>query len=183
LAFWVPTYFQQVRGFDAAEAGLYFGGITVLAGVIGTAAGGVLGDRWQKRDQGAYLKISALGMLLAAPALVAGPYVKDANVALACFFAGEVLVFLNTGPLNAALVASAAPRFRELAIGLNILAIHLFGDAASPAIVGAVADALTAHNMANAAARSFSIAATAIPLVLGSVVLWVGARRFQESRP
>jgi hypothetical protein len=95
-------------------------------------------------------------------------------------FVAELLVFLNTGPVNAALLDSVPARERELAMGIYILAIHLFGDAASPPLLGRLADSLIARAWAPDAARTFAVAATAPPLLLGGIVLLVGARAFRR---
>jgi hypothetical protein len=48
-------------------------------------------------------------------------------------------VFLNTGPSNAALANVVGSKIRASAFALNILIIHLFGDALSPPLLGGVA--------------------------------------------
>ena len=162
------------------QAGVLFGGLTALAGVIGTFGGGFLGDAWARRDRGAYMKLSGLGLVLAVPFTVVAPFVAGLGASLALFFLAEVLVFLNTGPLNAALIASARPRVREVAVGLNILCIHLFGDAISPQIIGYAYDVLSGRGMAAVSARSLTIAATALPLLVGGLVVLYGARTFRD---
>jgi MFS family permease len=52
----------------------------------------------------------------------------------------EIFVFLNVGPLNAVIVGVAAPAIRATAVAVNILAIHLLGDALSPWVVGVLSD-------------------------------------------
>ena len=54
-------------------------------------------------------------------------------------FGAVFFVFLNTGPSNAALANVAGPKVRATAFALNILIIHLLGDALSPPLLGAVA--------------------------------------------
>jgi len=51
-----------------------------------------------------------------------------------------VLLFLNTGPLTAALINVLPPTLRARGVALCALAIHLFGDALSPSLIGSVAD-------------------------------------------
>jgi MFS family permease len=178
LAFWMPNYLETTR--QMANASVVFGLLTVISGTIGTFAGGWLGDRWHARDPGGYMKLSGLGLLAGAPFLLVAPYSPSITVCLALLFVAELLVFLNTGPVNAALLDSVAPRERELAMGIYILAIHLFGDAASPPLLGRLADRLVVHGWSVDAARTFAIAATAPPLVAGGVILLMGARAFRR---
>jgi MFS family permease len=178
LAFWMPTYLETSR--HMANASVVFGLLTVISGTIGTFAGGWLGDRWHQRDRGGYVKLSGLGLLAGAPFLLVAPYLPSLTACLALLFVAELLVFLNTGPVNAALLESVAPRERELAMGMYILAIHLFGDAASPPLLGRLADGLITRGWAPDAARTFAVAATAPPLLLGGSILLVGARAFRR---
>ena len=47
-----------------------------------------------------------------------------------------------TGPLNAALVGCVPANLRASSIAINVLFIHMFGDAISPYLMGAMSDAL-----------------------------------------
>jgi predicted MFS family arabinose efflux permease len=68
--------------------------------------------------------------------------VPDRSSALALIFLAEVLIFLNTGPLNAVIADVSAPAVRASAYAVNIVIIHALGDAISPAIVGGISDRL-----------------------------------------
>jgi hypothetical protein len=49
LAAWMPTYFVRARHLSLADATLKFGGMLLVAGFVGTLAGGRLGDRMARR--------------------------------------------------------------------------------------------------------------------------------------
>jgi MFS family permease len=140
LAAWLPTFLVRIHGLSLGEAGASFGALTALTGLLGTALGGWLGDRAAGGDAVGYLRVSAIGLLLAAPVTLlaivsAHPAVFWCSAAVA-----EVLVFLNVGPLNAVIVGTAAPAIRASAVAANVFAIHFFGDAISPWLVGLVSD-------------------------------------------
>lgn len=137
LAFWMSAYLI-FRKQPPELATPIFGGITVVAGLLSTLLGGFLADRLQKRFSGSYFLVSGLGMLLAFPLFMAMLYVPF-PLAWVFLFGSVFFVFLNTGPSNAALANVVAPRIRATAFALNILIIHLFGDALSPPLLGAVA--------------------------------------------
>jgi MFS family permease len=177
LGFWVPTWLQEARGMSKAAAPFAFGVVAVVAGTIGTFTGGFLGDAWQRRNKGGYLLLSGLGLLVAAPFALFSPFLASLPLAFGMLFLAELFVFLNTGPLNTALVNSVNPEVRELGVGLNILCIHLFGDAFSPPILGAISDRLKAGGMPADRAGAWAIAATAVPLFFGGLVLLRQARR------
>src|SRR5437764_3481059 len=137
LAFWMSAYLI-FRKQSPAQATSIFGGITVVAGLLSTLLGGFVADRLQKRFSGSYFLVSGLGMILAFPLLVAMLYTPF-PMAWVFLFGSVFFVFLNTGPSNAALANVVAPRIRATAFALNILIIHLLGDALSPPLLGAVA--------------------------------------------
>lgn len=141
LASWAPTLFFRLRGVSLARANLLFGGVTVCAGLVGTFLGGFLGDTFQRRTPKAYLLVSGIGMILAAPFAYVGLTAQSVTTAMVSIFIAEVLVFLNTGPANAVLVNVVLPEVRATAIALAIFAYHLLGDVASPPLIGWLSDA------------------------------------------
>jgi dipeptide/tripeptide permease len=133
---------------------------------LGTAAGGWLGDRWLRRSRGAYYGISAISALLAIPGAVYAFYGTPAAVFTALAVA-EFFLFLNTGPLNAAIVNSVAAPIRATAIGVNLFVIHLLGDAISPTIIGAISDKSSLR---------LGLTVTLIGMVASAAVLFYGMR-------
>lgn len=142
LAFWMPTFLQRAHGMGEADAGTMFGTLTVVAGLTATLIGGWLGDRWFARAQGGYLRVSGWGLILGTPFALLMALVGDLHSALAFAFVAEFFLFLNTGPLNAALVGCVPANLRASSIAINVLFIHMFGDALSPWLMGAMSDGL-----------------------------------------
>jgi MFS family permease len=168
IAFWMPTFLQRSpHSLGEGEAGTVFGGITVVAGLLGTAIGGVLGDRAEKRAPGGYLRVSGWGLMLGAPFVAVMPLVDHLPTALACAFVAEVFLFLNTGPLNAALVGSVPAAMRATAVSINVFCIHAFGDAGSPFLLGLVS---------RSSSLAWAIASCCIPVAIGGLVLTLGVR-------
>jgi predicted MFS family arabinose efflux permease len=142
LAAWIPTYLVRIRGMPLGRANLVFGVLTLLSGLLGTVAGGWLGDRLRRRIPAAYLLVSGIGLAASAPCAAGVILVPDRTAALALIFLAEVLIFLNTGPLNAVIADVSTPAVRASAYAANIFVIHALGDAISPAIVGGISDRL-----------------------------------------
>ncbi len=140
LAAWIPTYLVRVRGMELAQANVVFGLLTLISGVGGTAAGGWLGDRLLRRFPAAYFLVSGAGLLFSVPCAAGVILLESRTWALAAIFLAEVLIFLNTGPLNAIIAAVSRSEVRATAFALNIFIIHLLGDAVSPAVVGLLSD-------------------------------------------
>lgn len=181
LALWMPSYLERVHGMGSGQANLMFGGVTVVAGIVGTILGGSIGDRMQARSPGGYFRLSGFGLLLASPLIPLMTMLGWLPAIFAVVFLAEMLLFLNTGPLNAALVGCVPPQMRGAAFAANILCIHAFGDALSSTLLGVISDAATPVLGSESAGLSVAVAATAIPVVIGGVVLLRGARWIARS--
>ncbi|MBI5485682.1 MAG: MFS transporter [Deltaproteobacteria bacterium] len=140
LAQWAPSFLLRSFGLELARGNTIFGGITVLAGVIGTLSGGWLGDRLQRRTPTGYLRVAAAGFLLGAPLMLLALTTSSLPLCLSAIFAAELFLFLNTAPLNTVLVNVVPPGRRSMGFAVNIFTIHALGDAVSPAIIGALSD-------------------------------------------
>lgn len=140
LAQWIPSFLYRAHSLDVAKANTLFGATTVLAGILGTLAGGWLGDFWQKRSGKGYLLISGLGLLIGAPFAVWAILAPGLNSCIAAIFIAEFFLFLNTGPLNTVIVNVTNPAVRAMAFAVNIFFIHALGDAVSPSILGWLSD-------------------------------------------
>jgi hypothetical protein len=79
----------------------------------------------------------------------------------------EFFLFLNTGPLNAAIVNSVSSGVRSSAIALELFLIHMLGDTFSPQIIGAISGASNLR---------IGLGLTLITLILSGVLLFAGAR-------
>jgi predicted cation transporter len=82
-------------------------------------------------------------------------------------FLGEFLLLLNTAPLNAALVNSVSARIRATALAVNILTIHLLGDAFSPTLIGYISDRSNLE---------VGLTSMVVAVALSAVVLFYGMR-------
>lgn len=141
LALWMPTYLHRVKGMTLAEANLWIGPLTVVAGLVGTLTGGWLADRLLRRTPAAYFLVAGVGMLWATPFTLVALLAQEPTVYLVATFLAECGLFLNTGPCNAILVNVVHPAMRSTAFAINIFLIHMLGDIWSPIAIGALADA------------------------------------------
>jgi MFS family permease len=172
LAFWAPGYLTDKKVealFGIINPRIAFGGITVLCGLAATILGGIAGDRLKGRFSGSYFLVSGAALVLACPMLVL--MVKMpwpwAWIPLALFV---FCLFFNTGPTNAILANVTHPLLRGPGFALNILVIHVLGDAISPYIMGTVA-----------AYKDFDVAFELVSvMVLIGGVLWLWGTLYLE---
>jgi len=169
LASWMPAFLERVRGMPHGDATISFGYIVVITGFIGTFIGGWLGDYCAKYSKQAYLLVSAIATLLAAPFVWFALTAASSTMYLACMVTAQLLMFLSTGPINASIVNLVLPNQRASAVALEIFSIHLLGDAISPYLIGAISDA-----------SSLAQAVKIVPIaVILSGALWGWAAREQ----
>lgn len=169
LAYWMPAFLQRVRGIPQSEATVSFGAIVVITGFVGTFVGGWLGDACAKYSKQAYLQVSAAATLLAAPFVWYALTASSNTTYLVCMVIAQLLMFLSTGPINAAIMNLVLPAQRASAVALEIFAIHLLGDAISPYLIGALSDA-----------SSLAQAVKIVPVaVIAAGALWGWAARAQ----
>ena len=140
LAQWIPSFLYRVHSLDVARANTIFGATTVLAGILGTLAGGWLGDRWQKKSGKGYLLVSGWGFLIGTPFAVWAILAPGLTGCMTAIFIAEFFLFLNTGPLNTVIINVSNPAVRAMAFAVNIFFIHALGDAVSPSILGWLSD-------------------------------------------
>jgi MFS family permease len=141
LAYWMPAFLERSRHIPRTEATVSFGAIVIITGFVGTFIGGWMGDHFAKRARHAYLWLSAIATLAAVPFVWLALTTTSNSLYTASMVTAQLLLFLSTGPINAAIVNLVDAHERATAIALSVLAIHLLGDVISPLIVGAVSDA------------------------------------------
>jgi len=142
LATWIPTYFVRVRGIPLATAASTFGLLLVVAGFLGTLLGGRLGDAFARRAPGAHFLVS--GWTLVASLVFTVPAVLAPSPAVfwPAMFMTLLMLFVNVGPLNAAMANVLPADLRARGFAATTMVMHLFGDAASPWLIGVASDAV-----------------------------------------
>ncbi len=137
---WIPKFLSEVRGLDLGRADYIVGALTIVAGLGGTFVGGWLGDRLSSRMKSGQLWLAATSSLAAIVPMWLALTLSSMRAYLTWFFIAEFFLFLSTGPINVVIVSVVPVGRRALAMAVSIFAIHLFGDAISPPIVGWLAD-------------------------------------------
>lgn len=166
ISFWVPEFLRRSAGLSMAKASLAVGAITVVDGIAGTLIGGAIAQRWLKTNHRALYLLSAWSVALTIPfgvLLFFGPR----SLCIPALAAAEFFLFLNTGPLNTAIVNSVNGPVRATAISINLFCIHAFGDTFSPQIIGAISDRTNLR---------IGLGATIVTLFISCAILLMGAR-------
>lgn len=171
ISWWMPSFLQRATGRSESSAAFLMGAITVVAGLGGTIVGGIVAQRWLRRTSKALYTVPAVSAAIAVPpALLCffGPtWLGNRGFVLPGLAAAVFLIFLGTGPVNAATVNAVSPEIRATALAGQLLLIHGLGDAISPRIIGAVSDRWN---------LSVGLGSTLIALIVASLIFLVGSR-------
>ncbi|MGF7180355.1 spinster family MFS transporter [Tunturiibacter psychrotolerans] len=166
ISWWMPSFLQRIDGRSQSSAAYIMGAITVVAGLGGTITGGTIAQRWSRTNSKALYLVPAISAAIAVPpALLCffGPH----NLTLYGLGAAIFLIFLGTGPVNAATLNAVRPEIRATAMAGQLFIIHALGDAISPRIIGAVSDRSTLN---------LGLGSTLITMLLAAVIFFIGSR-------
>lgn len=137
---WGPTFLHRVHGVHNETAATFFGGVLVIAGLVGTMVGGLAATAWHKRHPAGYAWMLGLSVISATPLAVAAFLANDKTVSMGCLAAAMFCIFLCTGPVNTLILETVPLNQRASAMAMSIFCIHLFGDLWSSEIVGHLSD-------------------------------------------
>jgi len=165
LATWMPTYFVRERGLSLGTAATTFGLILVVAGFAGTLVGGRLSDAFAKRSRSAHFTLSGASLVLSIAFTLPAILAPSPAVFWPAMFATLFLLFMNIGPLNAAMANVLPADLRARGFAVTTMVMHLLGDAASPSLIGLVSDRI---------GLTAPVLLTGCMLAVAGVVLLVG---------
>lgn len=181
----LPTFLQQkdLYGLSSGQAGIFAGGVIVLAGLVGTVFGGYLADWLNRHHQGSRVLVCGIGFLLSAPTFALSVTVHNFSLFVVCFIVTTVLITFYTGPATAATQDVAPAVLRASAVALSLLISHLIGDAFSPTLVGILARTFDStggthflHNMAGSDIGMAMVVTCTPALIIAGLVGIFGAR-------
>jgi predicted MFS family arabinose efflux permease len=140
LAFWMPTYFVEVRHLSVEKADGNFGLVLVLAGFVGTLIGGRGGDALARRRPDGHFILTGIAFVATLPFTLLAILHPSPAIFWPAMFVTLLLFFINTGPMNAAMANVLPAEMRGRGFAINTMAIHVLGDAPSPLLIGLAKD-------------------------------------------
>jgi MFS family permease len=174
MAYWMPDFLENrhIEAVGPIGPRTFFGILAAVGGLLSTLAGGIAGDWLRGRFSGSYFLVSGAALILGFPMLLGMVYATEPWLMWVFVFLAVFCLFFNTGPTNTILANVTHPTVRASAFAINILIIHLFGDAISPIIIS-----LASRGQPNLD-RGFILASAL--MAVGGVVWLVGARYLEE---
>lgn len=138
-----PAFLMRSHGMSAGEVGSALGLVMGVSGVLGTLAGGVLGDILGKGDKRWYLWLPGVSLLIGAPCLAITWLAPSSLMSLIFMLPAYGLGILFIAPSFAMTQALVSPRARAMASAVLFACMFILGNSIGPTVVGAVSDWLT----------------------------------------
>jgi len=166
ISWWMPSFLHRMDGRDIGAAGTIMGGITVVCGLGGTVTGGLWAQKWLKTNDRALYLVPAISAALAVtPAVLC--FFGPKTLTLPMLGLAVFLIFLGTGPVNAATLNAVPANLRASAMAGQLFIIHIFGDMPSPKLIGWISDRSNLR---------WGLGSTLISMLIAAVIFWVGAQ-------
>jgi predicted MFS family arabinose efflux permease len=176
-----PAFVMRTYHLSAARTGVTYGLLLGTAGMVGVAAGGVLGDRVRRTDPPKALMWVAVAFLVAAPCMAMALFVQNYPIFLALLFIFQAAVAAYAGPSFATLQSLVSPRMHGVASSLYVFALSGIGAALGPLAAGMVSDAMKRAHVANP--LRWSLIIMVFPLVLAGIHYIFAARALRRIAP
>jgi MFS family permease len=139
---WLPEFHRRFSGLTQEQATSAVGLIVLAGGIPGLLLGGRIADRYSQRVRGARVVIPAYciaaGTVLFTVSYLPMPFV----ISLALELVGMFTIWVAVPALRAGLADAVPAHLRGAGFGAFNLVSIVFGAAAAPIIVGAIADVL-----------------------------------------
>lgn len=176
---WGPTLFIRNYGWSAAQAGIVYGLLTSVLGVLGVLAGGSFADYLAKRGfKDANMRLGLIVTLAWFPTGILFPLMPTGSWAVAMLIPTYFLVSAPWGAAAAALQEVVPDCMRGQAAAMYLLVLNLIGIGVGPTAVALVTDYVFHDDHA----LNYSLLIVgAASHVLAAVLLWKGLRYFRDS--
>lgn len=146
---WAPSWLIP-EGMDPARelvlmAAYFYGAIVLIGGVIGIAAGGVLGDWLGKSRKANYALLPAVAFLITAPLFALGVVSPSLTAAFFILLVPTALGLIWIGPVLTAFQHLVEPHMRATASAIWLLINNLLGIGGGVYALGALSDGYSAR--------------------------------------
>jgi MFS family permease len=159
----MPIYFSRVFDLGYAKAGLVFGVVTGVGGVLGKIIGGYVADWAGSRDQRWYLWVVALGVAVATPLYMLAFMQANWLIAAAMMLVFGSVLYMWYGPTFAIAYRLVGVRTRASASAIILLVTSLIGHGLGPVFMGYISDVFTSRAFAGGEYRLLCAAGRGLP--------------------
>ena len=169
---WSPVFVARYHHLGVAQASGWLALLVLISSVLGVLGGGYLADRLQERLPWGRIVTVGGGILLAAPFLYVAVETDSLSLFYTSIFLATASLSCYYGPTTAVIHDLTPAHAHGFAFALYMFAIHFFGDAMAPALVGLLSDRSGLRQ-----ALLLGVAATFVSALCFLAAAWLVARR------
>jgi MFS family permease len=139
VATWMPTMYERQFHLKPGAANLAFGVLVIAGGIPGTLAGGAMADRWVDRFLGARVVIPGICLIVSGSLFMVSFLPLPFGVVLGLQLLAFLAAAASVPALRAGLSDAVPAHVRGTGFGAFNVASVVFGAAAAPLVVSAIA--------------------------------------------
>src|SRR6202166_3086132 len=175
LFFWAPSFLVRSFHLSLLHAGLSFGALVLVGGLIGIWFGGALAARYGEKRRAMYAFIPATAFLATVPFYVAGVLSTTLWLSFAVLLVPTALGLVWLGPVLAAVQHLVPGNMRATASALFLFINNLIGIGLGTTLIGALSDA-TRGRFGLESLRYAHLAGTGFYLVAAALLFFAGRK-------
>jgi MFS family permease len=131
-------FFEEVRHLQKDKAALLLASIALVAGALGNALSGFIGDRLNRKVKGAYALMAGIAFCVGMPFMLVGFSSSTIPLAAGALGLGAFCYFLCMPAVNTQIANSVEADKRAMAYALAVFILHCLGDTAALPAFGKV---------------------------------------------
>jgi MFS family permease len=170
LITWLSTYFQLERSLPQEKAGSMASAVMIMA-LVGAPLGGILTDRWRKKQFNARLLLPAISTLTAAILLFAALFLFKGVIQYILFLSLGIAIFLFISGATSVTQDVIHPGLRATSYAIAVVVQNLLGASMAPIVVGRIYDNTNIKT---------ALAVLPFVLVIGAVLFYLGSRHYDK---
>jgi MFS family permease len=180
----IPTWWGMCLGISFGSFGSYaisswiIGIINGTAYALGVWLGGVIADKWGKKDRRAYALLPTYAMLIGVPCFIASLYVGNAWLSIGLT---TVLLFTSgmyLGPCFAIAQTLAPVNARAMSTALFFFVLNIIALGGGPTLVGLLSNYFS-ESMGEGESLRLSLALLLIPYILSIVTFYWSSKKIK----
>lgn len=180
ISTWIIDFYVRIHSeVSIQELLISFGIINGTAYALGVWLGGVIADKWGKKNRRGYALLPAYALIIGVPCFVASLYVGSAWVSIALL---TVLLFTSgmyLGPCFAIAQTLAPVNARAMSTALFFFVLNIIALGGGPTLIGILSN-MYSETMGSGEALRFSLALLTIPYVLSIIIFLWSSKKIEK---